>query len=86
MEALEQTGSIKILLFLNNKDALTLTDVKDGVPCSLSAIYNALRKLKDAGLIEERMEDTFPRRRLISLTERGRKVAELLKEIEDQLR
>lgn len=75
MEALEQTGSIQILLFLDKSEAATLTDLKDGVNCSLSAVYNALRKLKDAGLIEERMEDTFPRRRLISLTEKGRKVA-----------
>lgn len=38
------------------------------------------------GLIQEELEQEFPRRRLISLTEKGRKVAELLKEIEDQLR
>ena len=28
------------------------------------------------GLIQEELEETFPRRRLISLTEKGKKVAE----------
>ena len=82
MESLEQTGSIRIMLFLNKKGAATLTDIKDGVNCSLSAIYNALRKLRDAGLIQEELEQEFPRRRLISLTEKGKKVAEKLEEIE----
>jgi len=85
MESLEQTGSIRIMLFLNKKGAVTLTDIKGGVNCSLSAIYNALRKLRDAGLIQEELEETFPRRRLISLTEKGRKVAEKLEEIEKSL-
>lgn len=85
MEALEQTGSIRIMLLLNNKGGLTLTDIKDNVSCSLSAVYNALRKLKDAGLIEEEFEEDFPRRRLISLTEKGKKVAEKLEEIEEEL-
>lgn len=82
MEFLEQTGSIRIILFINKKGASTLTDIKNGVDCSISAIYNALRKLKDAGLIQEELEQEFPRRRLISLTEKGRKVAEKLEEIE----
>lgn len=34
-------------------------------------------------LIKERMDDTFPRRRPISLTERGKAVAGLLKQIEN---
>ncbi|MEM3580933.1 MAG: winged helix DNA-binding protein [Candidatus Bathyarchaeia archaeon] len=82
MEPLEQTGSIRILLFLSKKGATTLTEIKDNVNCSLSAIYNALRKLKDAGLIQEELEKEFPRRRLVSLTDKGRKVAEKLEEIE----
>ncbi len=49
---------------------------------SQTSLYNALRKLKDAGLIEEKMEATFPRRRLISLTEKGMTVAKKLEEIE----
>lgn len=55
------------------------------VGASQQAVYNALRKLKDAGLIQEELEQEFPRRRLISLTEKGRKVDEKLEEIEEVL-
>ena len=82
MEALEQTGSIQIMLALNKTTELTLTDLKNKVKCSLSALYTALGKLKVAGLIQEDLEDMFHRRRLISLTGKGKKVAEKLEEIE----
>jgi len=38
------------------------------------------------GLIQEEFEETFPRRRLISLTEKGKKVAEKLEEIENMIK
>jgi len=74
------------MLALNKTTELTLTDLKNKVNCSLSALYTALGKLKVAGLIQEDLEDTFPRRRLISLTGKGKKVAEKLEEIERILR
>ena len=70
------------MLALNKTTELTLTDLKNKVKCSLSALYTALGKLKVAGLIQEDLEDMFPRRRLISLTGKGKKVAEKLEEIE----
>ncbi|MCS7373830.1 MAG: winged helix-turn-helix transcriptional regulator, partial [archaeon GB-1845-036] len=48
--------------------------------------YNALKILHDNGLIAEEREEDFPRRRLISLTEKGRKIAKLLVEIEKILK
>jgi len=74
------------MLTLNKTTELTLTDLKNKVNCSLSALYTALGKLKVASLIQEDLEDTFPRRRLISLTAKGKKVAEKLEEIERILR
>ncbi len=68
------------------KEAYPVSEIIRKVGASQQAVYNALRKLKDAGLIEEELEQEFPRRRLISLTGKGRKVAEKLEEIEDQLR
>jgi len=70
------------MLVLKRKGALTLTGLKNEVGCSLAAVYNALPKLKSVGLIQEDLEDTFPRRRLISLTGKGKRVAEKLEEIE----
>lgn len=84
METLEQTSACRILVLLT-KEAYPVSEIIRQVGSSQQAIYNALRKLKDAGLIQEELETDFPRRRLISLTEKGRKVAEKLEEIEKML-
>ncbi|MHA1665121.1 MAG: helix-turn-helix transcriptional regulator [Candidatus Njordarchaeales archaeon] len=79
---LEQTAALRILVTLFKNKQLTLTALSSKVNCSHSALYTALKKLYQAKLITETREEDFPRRRLISLTDRGRKVAELLVEIE----
>jgi len=81
LEVLEQTAACRALVALEER-GMPVSKVINKVGASQQAVYNALRKLKEAGLIQETLEETFPRRRLISLTERGRQVAELLKKIE----
>ncbi|MEM3390548.1 MAG: winged helix-turn-helix domain-containing protein [Nitrososphaerota archaeon] len=81
LEAIEQTSACRILILLL-KEAYPVSEIIYKVGASQQAVYNALRKLKDAGLIQEELEKEFPRRRLISLTDKGRKVAEKLEEIE----
>ena len=47
-------------------------------------LIRALQELEQLGLVvEKREENVIPRRRLIFLTEKGKKVAEKLKEIND---
>lgn len=79
---LEQTSACRVLVYLLKNDGSTVSDILNKGDFSQTSLYNALRKLKDAGLIEEKLEETFPRRRLISLTDKGRSVAEKLEEIE----
>lgn len=74
-----------MLIALNKEGAMAVSEAIRKVGVSQQAVYNALRKLKDAGLIEEKLEEEFPRRRLISLTEKGKRVAEALKKIEEVL-
>jgi len=85
LETLEQTAACRILVYLYKEGDFAVSEIIRKVGSSQQAIYNALRKLRDAGLIQEELEETFPRRRLISLTEKGRKVAEKLEEIEEEL-
>jgi len=79
---LEQVAALRILVTLLEDKELTLTALSNKIKCSHSALYSALRKLYDANLIMETREKDFPRRRLISLTDKGKKIAELLVEIE----
>lgn len=50
-----------------------------------SAVYNSVRWLSERGLVTDRWEKVPPRRHLIKLTEKGRRTAELLEDIEKQL-
>ena len=50
-----------------------------------NAVYNSIRWLSDRQLVEDVREEDPPRRRLIRLTPRGRKVADLLNHIEENL-
>ncbi|MEM2079418.1 MAG: helix-turn-helix transcriptional regulator [Nitrososphaerota archaeon] len=85
LELLEQTSACRVLVYLSKNDKCTVSDILNKGDFSQTSLYNALRKLKDAGLIQEELEKEFPRRRLISLTDKGRKVAEKLEEIEQIL-
>ena len=49
---------------------------------SQSSLYDTLRLLKEAGLIKESYEESWPKRRLFELTPLGQRVAEKLAEIE----
>jgi len=83
LKVLEQTCAPRILVLLfRKKEPLTISALRRMINSSQDALYNALKLLYDNGLIAEEREEDFPRRRLISLTDRGRKVAELLVEIE----
>jgi DNA-binding MarR family transcriptional regulator len=44
-----------------------------------------MRWLGERGLVEDIREEAAPRRRMIRMTEKGRKVAELLQLIENRL-
>ena len=81
--SLEQTGALRLLVTLLKNDALPVSELIKVVGCSQHALYNAIETLLEAGLIYEAHEKSFPRRRIFRLTEKGRKVAEKLLEIEE---
>ena len=85
LELLEQTSACRALVYLLKNNRSTISEILNKGDFSQTSLYNALRKLRDAGLIQEELEQEFPRRRLISLTEKGKKVAEKLEEIEEEL-
>jgi len=82
LNALEQTALPRILVYLLRKGKASRTDLKNNIDASQQAIYNSLPILKKHELIEETTEASFPRRKLITLTDKGRRVAEYLVGIE----
>ncbi len=79
-----QSGILRILLHLWSKEA-SITDLVQKAKINQSALYSALPKLLDMGMIEEKMSKSFPFKRTFKLTENGRKVAKHLLEIENIL-
>ncbi len=81
-ETLGNTRAILILRHLLSIKESTFTDLRENVKGSLSTVNNIVIELDRLGLVNDVLLNTYPRTRMISLTEKGRKVAEKLLEIE----
>ena len=79
---LEQTTALRILTHLLRAEKASRTELRKNIDASVSSIYNALPKLKKLRLIDEESKETFPFTVEVSLTEKGRSVAEHLARIE----
>lgn len=77
---IDEAGVLMITLLKSGK--LSLLELRDKSDLSNQTVYNNVKRLLEMGLIQEELEREFPRRRLISLTDKGRSVAKKLEEIE----
>jgi len=85
LSKLEQTAALRILVLLKKREKASRTQLRQQIDASIDAIYNAIAKLKDLGLINESGREKFPFTVEVSLTEKGRKVAELVANLEKVL-
>jgi len=82
---LEQTTLPRILVLLLGKQKASRTDLRNSVDGSQAAIYNAIELLSQNGLIVESMPKGSARRIDITLTPKGRHIAEILEKVEELL-
>ena len=82
LRALERVAALRLLVLLYHKGKMSIQQLRNELDASGLAIYNSIEALKKINLIYDEYEEHFPRRRLVSLTPLGRKVAEKLAEIE----
>ncbi|MEM4202946.1 MAG: winged helix-turn-helix transcriptional regulator [Candidatus Methanomethylicaceae archaeon] len=71
-----------ILIVLLRYGEMIMSDIIVIAHLSRQAVFNNVRDLLEIGLVAEKREEGFPPRCLISFTDKGRKVAEKLEEIE----
>jgi len=82
----EQKGILRVLILLKNKGEINYYSIIKESDLYDRVLRLSLEKLKELRLIESRLDNsTYPPPNMISLTDRGRKVAEKLKEIEEVL-
>ena len=84
LEILEKAGSTDILILLiRHKGKMYLTKLhKDLGKGSMSTLNMRLLELKNHGLINDEQESKFGGRRYIWLTDKGKKIAKHLLDIE----
>ena len=75
-------GSLRVLAYLYDKqDYVPLLQISSEGKINYKTVRTAIPTLKELGLIEEKVEGGPPYRRLIKLTEKGRKAAEYAKKL-----
>jgi DNA-binding MarR family transcriptional regulator len=82
LEHLEKRGALSLLVFLqgNQNKPWMITELLDQISCSQRALYSAVQHLNKLKLIEEIRKPEY-NRRYITLTEKGKAVAEKLQDI-----
>lgn len=80
---LEKSKSMEILIALKDKDRLFLSELLDKLKTKdTNTINRRINGLRDAGLVKEEGEAKFGGRRYIWLTDKGKKIALNLIDIE----
>ena len=75
----------KVLLALLKESQAPIMSIPELAGLGGNAVYNSVRWLSEKGLTTDIREKEPPRRRMIGLTEKGRKIASLLEQVERQL-
>ena len=76
------TDDMKILIYLLNENETPYESLKG----KFSSAYSSVSRLRQMELVDAKIDNSkFPNEEIISLTDKGKKVAEKLKEIEEIL-
>ena len=75
----------KVLLALVREGHAPIMSLPELAGLGGNAVYNCVRWLSEKGLATDQREKEPPRRRMIGLTEKGKRVASLLEQVEKQL-
>jgi len=83
---LEEKFAIQILLKLRETGATPKGELYKAVSLSNATLMRRIMTLIDAGLVKETPRKQRPFTKIVELTPKGRRVAELLAKVEDELR
>ena len=82
----KQSGLLRLIVFLDERDEYLLSKIWADAGISINQGYRSVEKAKQMGLIRQKVDgSSYPPKNMISLTPKGKKVAELLKKIEEVL-
>ena len=73
-------GALRLLVYLLDVGEASFSKIKNDTRMKYETIAKAVEILKEVGFIEERIDDKPPYPRLVKLTNKGKKAAELIRE------
>ena len=78
----KQSGFLRLLVYLSDKKKKALTEILDETDIPVHQVYSSIEKAKELDLVKTRVDSKkYPPRNLISITQKGRKIARMLNEI-----
>ena len=81
-----QKGILRILVYLLDKGEVSIQNITDNTDLYYSIVKKSSSLLREYGLANTRVDkSTYPPRNMISLTDKGKRVAEYLKKVEEVL-
>ena len=85
LASLEKKAALQILSYLYRNESATRTALRKNIKAAMETVYSALGVLKELGLVEESVDDSFAGTKEVYLSEKGMIVAKRLVEIEEIL-
>jgi DNA-binding MarR family transcriptional regulator len=80
---LGKTEQYILLYLISIKEGVAVKEIYEEMKLSPNAVTQAVNKLLNEGFLVEKREEVFPRRRLIYRSEKGRKIAQLLLQMQE---
>ncbi len=78
----KQSGFLRLLLYLDEHGEQSITEILDGSGIPVHQLYASIEMARNWKLVSSRIDkSSYPNRNLIGITEKGRSVAEKLKEL-----
>lgn len=78
----KQSGFLRLISYLYDSGELPLTSILKETEIPVHQLYSSIEKARELKLVKTRIDrKTYPAKNLVSLTEKGKKLGEEIKEI-----
>ena len=85
LDLLERKHAMKTMLVLREKGRVNKTELVESITAGAGSVSSRIEEMKDAGLIRIDVEDVRPFRKMVSLTDQGIEVADLVASIHGKM-
>ncbi|MBR6871036.1 MAG: winged helix-turn-helix transcriptional regulator [Candidatus Methanomethylophilaceae archaeon] len=85
LDVLERKHAMKVLMSVRENGCMNKTELVESISVGASSVSTRIDELSEAGLFHVEEEEVPPFRKMVSLTDTGEQVAELISSIHGKL-